>query len=95
MYRIGVQTYSPEVVDQQVEDTQDDDQHYGAELCLEANHNHNASNEAQHSHNDSPDAPLSAENESNEQEDQEDTTSKLEVHLAILLIDLWQTSEGL
>jgi hypothetical protein len=90
-----VYTYSPEVVDQQVEDTQDNDQHNGAKLRLEANDNHNASHKAQHCDNDPPDAPFSAEDKSNEEEDQENTTGKLEVHLTILLINLWQTCEGL
>lgn len=86
---------SPEVVDQEVEDAQDDNEQSGAVLGLESNDNHDARNTAKGGDNDTPKRPLSAENESNEEEDQEDTTSKLEVHLAILLVDLGKTSKDL
>lgn len=36
-------TYSPEVVDKEVKDAQDDDQKSGAELGLETDNNHDAS----------------------------------------------------
>lgn len=81
-------TYSPEVIDQHVKDTQDDNKHDSTELRLEAHNDHNASDETQKCNNHSPDAPCAAEDESDEEEDQQDSTSELEVHLAILLINL-------
>lgn len=88
-------TYSPKVIDQEVEDAQDNDKHDGAELGLESNNHHHASHESQKSHNNSPDAPGSAEDESDEEEDQENSTSKLKVHLAVLLVDFWETCKCL
>lgn len=90
-----INTYSPEVVDQQVEDTENDDQHDGAELRLETNHYHHARHKAQQCDNDPPNAPLPAENKANEQEDEEDTSGKLEIHLAVFLVKRRQTSKGL
>lgn len=89
------QTYSPEVVDEQVEDAEDDDQKSGAELGLEADNDHDAGSSTKEADNDTPDGPFAAEDETDKEEDQENATSKLEVHLAILLIKLGQTSESL
>lgn len=88
-------TYSPEVVDQEVEDAENDDQHDGAELGLETNNNHDASDETNERDNDSPKRPLAAPDEADEQEDQENATSELEVHLSVLLVERRQASESL
>lgn len=88
-------TYSPEVVHQHVEDTQDEYQQRGAPLRLESHHNHDACDQADDGDKHSPDGPLSTEHEADEEEDEEHTTSELEVHLAILLLDLRQAGEGL
>lgn len=89
------QTYSPEVVDKQVEDAEDDDQKSGAELGLETDNDHDAGSSTEEADNDTPDGPLAAEDETDKEEDQENAASKLEVHLAVLLVKLGQTSESL
>ena len=78
--------YRPEVVDQEIENAQDHNEHDSTELCLEAYHDHDASDESKECNNDSEEAPCTAKDESNEEEDQKHSASKLEVHLAILLI---------
>lgn len=88
-------TYCPEVVHEDVENAQDEDQQNGAKLGLESDHNHDASHEANQRDHDSPQRPLAAPDEADEQEDQEDTSCKLEVHLAVLLVNRGQTSKSL
>lgn len=88
-------TYSPEVVDEEVEDGEDDDQQGGAELGLEANDNHDAGNGADERDKDPAESPGAAEDETHEEEDEENTSGKLEVHLAVLLVKLGNTREGL
>lgn len=87
--------YSPEVVHQDVEDTQDEHQQGGAPLRLKSHHDHDARDQADDGDHYSPNGPLSTEHEADKEEDEEHTTSELEVHLAILLLDLGQASEGL
>ena len=87
--------YRPEVVYQKVENTQDDNQHGRTELCLETHYHHHTRYKTQGGHNDPPYAPLATENKANEQEYQEDSPCKLEVHFTILLLDFWQASERL
>lgn len=86
---------SPEVVDQQVEDAQNDNEQSGAVLGLESNDNHDAGDAAKRRDNDAPERPLATEDKSDEEEDQKDTASQLEVHLAILLVDLGKTCKDL
>lgn len=88
-------TYSPEVVHKKVEDAENHNQESRAELGLEADNNHHASNKANERDNDSPDGPLSAKDEADEEEDQENTAGKLEVHLAVLLLEGGETGESL
>jgi hypothetical protein len=88
-------TYSPEVVDKKVEDGQDDDEESGAELGLETDDNHDAGDGADQGHGDPPGIPGAAEDEADEEEDEQDATSELEVHLAVLLVELGNASEGL
>jgi hypothetical protein len=89
---VGVQ--SPPIVDVEVEDAENEHQHDRGELGLEANNNHDAGNEAEQAGHNSPETPVTAENETNEQEDQEDASSELEVHLLILLVELGKTGGG-
>ncbi len=88
-------TYSPEVVDQNVEDAENDNQEGSAELGLESNDNHDAGDKTEERDNDAPDGPLSAEDEADEEEDEQNSTSKLEVHLAVLFLNLRQAGESL
>ena len=83
---------SPEVVDQQVEDAENDNQHDGAELGLESHNDHNTGDESEQADADSPEVPVATEDEADEEEDQQDTTSELEVHLAVLFVKLGETS---
>jgi hypothetical protein len=77
---------SPPVVDVEVEDAENENQHDGRELGLETNDNHDASDQSEKASYDSPETPVSAEDESNEEEDEEDTASELEVLLLVLLV---------
>lgn len=88
-------TYSPEVVHQHVEDAQDDNQQSRTPLRLEANNNHDTRDQADDGDEDPPDGPLSTEHEAHEQEDEEHATRELEVHLAILLLQLGQAGKRL
>lgn len=83
-------THSPPVVHNQVEDAQNHDQKHGAHLGLETNRNHDTSHKAEDAHNDAPDAPLARKDEAKEQEDEQDATSELHIHLAVLLVNLRQ-----
>ena len=89
---VGVQ--SPEVVDQQVEDAENDDEHDSAELGLETDNNHDASDKSKQTDADSPEVPVAAEDEADEEEDEENTARELKVHLAVLLVELRKTSRG-
>ena len=88
----NTKTYRPEVVDQHIEHTQQNHQENSTPLSLEAHNNHNASTQTEQADNDTPQAPLAREDESDKEEDQQHTTSKLDVHLAVLLVQLGQTS---
>lgn len=90
----SISTYSPEVVDKDVEHAQNGDENDGAPLGLEANDNHDASNETDQDDGNATNAPLASEDEANEQEDEQNTASELEVHLAILLIELRKTGRS-
>lgn len=83
-------TYRPEVVNQEIEYAEDHDEHYGAELGLEPDNNHDARDKAEHADRNSPDAPVSSENKSDEEEDEQDSPGKLEVHFAVLFVNLGQ-----
>lgn len=85
------ETYSPEVVHQHVEHAEKHNKDNGTPLSLETNDDHDARDQAEQANQNAPEAPLAGENKSNEQEDQEHTASKLDVHLAVLLVKLGQT----
>ena len=84
-------SYRPEVVDEDVENTQNHDQNNRTPLRLEPHHDHHARHQTHNNHEDPPHAPVASKHEPDEQEDQEDASCKLEVHLAIFLVDLGQT----
>lgn len=84
-------TYSPEVVHEDVEHAEKHNEDDGAPLGLESNDHHDAGNESEQADQDAPEGPLAREDESDEQEDEENTTSELEVHLAVLLVKLGET----
>lgn len=79
---------APEVVDDEVEYAQNENEHGGAPLGLESDHDHDACNETSQADNDSPETPVASEHETDEKEDQKDTASKLEVHLPVLFVQL-------
>lgn len=89
-----VRVQSPEVVDQKVENAENNNQHDGAELGLESHNDHDACDESEQADADSPEVPVAAEDEANEEEDEQDTASELEVHLAVLLVKLGETSRS-
>lgn len=89
---VGVE--GPEVVDQKVEDAENNDKHDGAELGLETHDDHDAGNESKQANADPPEAPVTAENEADEEENEQDTTSELEVHLTVLLVESRETRRG-
>lgn len=91
MRRSSSITYRPEVVDQNVEDTEQHHKHDRTPLGLETDNHHDTSDEAGHTDDDAPHGPLSREDESDKEEDQEHATSELDIHLAVLLIQLGQT----
>ena len=88
-------TYGPEIVHNQIENTQNDNEKSRAELGLESNNYHDTGTGAQDGDSNTPDGPLAAENKADEQEDEQHTSGQLEVHLAVLLIELGQASESL
>jgi hypothetical protein len=63
----------PEIVDHDVEDAEDYDEHDGAPLGLESNDDHDASDETKKADSDSPEVPVTAENEAHKEEDEQDT----------------------
>lgn len=93
--KLELNTYSPEVVHKNVKDAKNNNQERSAVLGLESNNHHDTSNGSQDAHQDTPQGPLAAEDEAHKEEDQQHTASQLEVHLAVLLIDLGQTSKSL
>src|SRR5690242_1585846 len=89
---MGVQ--SPPVVDVEVEDAENQHQHDRGKLGLEANNNHDASNEAEQASHDSPETPVATEDKANKEENEQNTSSKLEVHFLVLLVELGKTGRG-
>ncbi len=69
---------TPPVIDEDVENAERDDQEGCGPLGLEADCNHGARREADDRHEDTGDAPLSTEDEADEQEDEEYTSRKQE-----------------
>jgi hypothetical protein len=87
-------TYSPEVVDEQVENTENDHKHHSTPLSLEAHNNHHTSNRSQKNNHNPSKAPLTSKDKAYEQENQQHTSSELEVHLAVLFVESRETCGG-
>lgn len=85
-------TYRPPVVDEQVEYAKDHHQQDSAPLGLESDNDHDTRQEAQDANKHAPEAPVARKHEAAKEKDEKHTTSKLDVHLAVTLIDLRQTS---
>lgn len=83
-------TYRPEVVNQNVEYTQQDHQQNSAPLGLESHNDHDTRHKPEQANNHAPQAPLTGKHEADKKEDQEHPTGKLDVHLAVFLIKLGQ-----
>lgn len=69
---------APPVVDEDVENTEEGHQETGTPFRLESNGDHDTSAETDNGNEDPGERPVTLEDESDEQEDKEDTTSKLE-----------------
>lgn len=86
-----VRMKSPEVVDKDVKDAENQDQHNGTELGLESNNDHDASHEAKDADKNPPETPVSSNDKAYEEKDEQHTASQLEVHFAVFLVDLRET----
>jgi hypothetical protein len=69
---------APPVVGKYVEHAQDEDEESGRPFGLEADGNHTARTQPNDRHEYPPDAPLSLDDESQKEEDEQDTTGKEE-----------------
>ena len=87
-------SYRPPVVDQNIEYTQNHHKDNGTPLRLKAHRDHHTRHQPNANHNDPPKTPGPGKHESTDQEYQQHASSKLEVHLAILLVDLRQAGGG-
>lgn len=88
------ETYRPEVVNQNVENTQQNDQDNSTPLSLEANNDHHASDKTKQTNNYTPEAPRASEDESDEEKDEQDAPGELHIHLTVLLVKLGQTGRN-
>lgn len=86
----GGAAYSPEIINQHVKHGQQQNQQNRAPLGLEADDDHDAGDQAEQADHDAPEAPLAGEDEADEQEDQQHAAGELDVHLAVLLVELGQ-----
>ena len=69
---------APPVVGEHIEHTQDEDEESGRPLGLEPDRNHTACTQTDDRHKYSPEAPLSLDDESQKEEDEQDATGKEE-----------------
>ena len=69
---------APEVVDEDVEDTENDDEECASPLGLEADCNHDTCTQAHDRDEDTHDGPLTLDDESEEEEDEENTAGEKE-----------------
>ena len=83
-----VGAYRPPVVDQDVENTENNHEDNGAPLGLESNDNHHARHKSEDAHENPPEAPRAGKDEPDEQENQQHTSRELDIHLAVLLVEL-------
>ena len=85
------QSHRPPIVDKQIENAQNNNQHRRAPLRLESDNHHDTSHESQQTDKRPPEAPVASEHESDKQADQQHSPCELEIHLPVLLIDLRET----
>ena len=83
-------SYRPPVIHQNIEDTQDHDQDNRTPLGLEAHRNHHTRHQPNANHDHPSETPIPGKHKPDEKENQQHSPSKLEIHLAILFVDLWQ-----
>lgn len=74
---------TPPVVRKDVEDAENEDKEACRPLGLEADCNHAASSKSDDRNKDTPNAPLTLENETEEEEDKEDATGKEEAKTSV------------
>lgn len=86
-----MRTYRPEVVDKHVENAQQNNQYDSTPLCLEPNNDHDGGDKSQETDKDSPERPGAREDKADKEEDQQNSSCELDVHLAILLFKLRET----
>lgn len=84
-------TYRPEVVDENVENAQNDDKHHATELRFESNHDHDAGDQAEQANDHPPEGPCPGEDKADEEKNQQHSSTKLEVHFPVLLIERGKT----
>jgi len=84
---------APPVVRKHVEHAQDEDEETGRPLGLEPDGNHTACTQPDDRHEYSSKAPLSLNNESQEEEDEQNATGEEEVFLSVVLADGWKTGK--
>jgi len=82
----------PKVVDQNVKDRQNDDKEDSAVLGLETNDDHDGCDGSNDGYKDSPESKFTRENEADKQENQENTSTQLDIHLLVTLVQSWKSS---
>ena len=82
--------YRPKVIHKHIEETQQDHQQDSTPFCLEPDDDHDTGNKSQQADENPPEPPLAREDESDKKKDEQNTTGKLDIHFAILLVELWQ-----
>lgn len=87
-------SYRPEVVHEDVENAENHNEHDRAPLRLESNDDHNTCHSTDEDDQYTPKAPLTGKDEADEQEDEKHSAGKLEVHFAVLLVQLRKTRGG-
>lgn len=73
----------PPIVDKHVEDAQKSDQEASGPFCLESNSDHDTGSQSDNGDEHSGERPVSLEDESNEEEDEEDSTGQLEAIISM------------
>lgn len=84
---------APPVVNENIESGEQQHEERSTPLCLEANRDHDACSQSKNGNNDTCNVPVALEDEADEQEDEEHTSSKLEVLAPVGLGDRGKTSK--
>ena len=90
----GWPTHRPEIVHQNIEHTQNHDQNDRTPLRLKPHHNHHTRHRPKRNHDQPPRAPIPGKHKAHKQKNQQHAPRELEVHLAVLLVDLRQAGGG-